>query len=126
LPALSHPANRRSAGARTAAARIRALPALALRAGVARRAAARSRLAVRAVRGLARRALAALALAAAVLRDRRVEADRLARREALDRVHHDLGLEHALDLAQQPAFFRRHQRQRLARGAVAPGAADAM
>src|SRR3546814_10107554 len=64
-------------------------------------------------RGLARRALAALALAAAVFRDRRVEADRLARREAGNRIHHDLGLQHPLDLVEQPALFRRHQRQRL-------------
>src|SRR5690606_34455187 len=127
MPALLHPANRRSAGSRIAATRVRTLSALAPRACVARRPVARARLAVRTMRGLARRTLSALALSATtVLRDRRVEADRLARREAGDRVHHDLGLQHPLDLVEQAALFRRHQRQRFARGAVSAGAADAV
>src|SRR5690606_15407871 len=65
-------------------------------------------------------------LATTVLRDRGVEADRARRFEAVDRLHHDLGLEHALDLAQQAALLRCHQRKRLARRAVAAGAADAV
>src|SRR5690606_18534038 len=85
-------------------------------------------LAVRAMRRFAagaRRALA-LALAAAVLRDRRVEPDRPARREAVDQVHLQVDLEHALDLVEQATLFRRHQRQGLALRTRTSGAADAV
>src|SRR5690606_13649706 len=67
-------------------------------------------LAVRTMRGLAARTCRTLALALAattVLRDRRVQADRLARRETFDHVHLQVDLEHALDLVEQAALFRR-------------------
>jgi len=67
-----------------------------------------------------------LATATAVLRDRRIQADRLAGREARHHVHLQLDLQQALDLAQQAALFRRHQRQRLALRAIAAGTADAV
>src|SRR5690606_11696009 len=59
-----------------------AVAAMLLRPGVSGRAVARAGLAVRAVRRLAARARRALATTAAVLRDRRIEADRHARRVA--------------------------------------------
>src|SRR5690606_3720031 len=111
----------------TGALATTAIAARLLRTGMRMRAAF-LRLAVRAMRGLARRALAAgrprpAATATGLVA---IEADRLRRLEAAHGLHCDVGLEHALDVAQQPALFRRHQRQRLALQAVAAGAADAV
>src|SRR5690606_23245228 len=86
-------------------------------------------LAVRTMRGLAARTCRTLALALAattVLRDRRVQADRLARRETFDHVHLQVDLEHALDLVEQAALFRRHQRQGFALRTGTAGTTDAV
>src|SRR5690606_20954033 len=76
---------------------------------------------------LAARPLPGRTLATTALRrDGRVQADRTARLEAGHDVHAEFGLEHVLDLAQQAALFRRHQRQRFAGHAGTAGAADAV
>ena len=55
-----------------------------------------------------------------------VGADRARRLEALHVLHRDVAAEQLLDLPQQVRFFLRDQRDRLAGGAIAAGAADAV
>src|SRR5699024_9535746 len=103
---------------RIATARIGALPARAmlLRAGMGRRTRGRT-----CVAACGRTARGTLSAATTVLWDRRVQADRLARREAGHHVHHQVDLQQPLYLPQQATLFRRDQRQRLALRAVATG-----
>src|SRR5690606_936020 len=131
----SSPLSRRTAATSTAAVRLRlAAPRGRIACGIAATFAARAIVALRLARlALARRTRIAIAAAEGTALPLRATAvlDRLrlgvrVRLETFDDALFELALQKTLDVAQQLELIHAHQRNRLARGAGAAGAADAV